>query len=130
MPYRDAQPEFADLPDVTVAIYDAPHEAHLAVLHLDTLGISARTLNEMVVGMAPHLGGGLGGIRVSVRAEDAPEAHFALEKLRRELAEERGERRAKAAAAQNRPQRSKSRTFAAFLFIGVALMLWFALRLR
>lgn len=91
MPYRELPP--APPPaEVMVAAYDTPHEAHLAVLHLETLGIPARTLNELVVGMAPHLGGGSGGVQVLVQERDAAEAHAALEKLRREVLLERSKR--------------------------------------
>ena len=93
MPYRDPPENPHARPEVTVAVYDAPHEAHLAVLHLDTLGISARLTNELVVGMAPHLGGAMGGIQVIVNGADQHEAHAALEKLRREIAAERAARR-------------------------------------
>src|SRR6186997_2537310 len=68
-PNQDPTPE----PELVVAVYDAPHEAHLAILHLETIGIPARTLNELVVGMAPHLGGGGGGIQVLVCQELAEE---------------------------------------------------------
>lgn len=93
MAYREPQnQELPPEPEVVVGIYDAPHDAHLAILHLETLGIPARTLNELVVGMAPHLGGGFGGIRVLVREEMAAEAHAALEALRLELKREREKR--------------------------------------
>ncbi|HEU5075303.1 MAG TPA: hypothetical protein VFU02_14030 [Polyangiaceae bacterium] len=98
MPYRNQQDH--DLPpelEVAVGIYDTPHDAHLAILHLETLGIPARTVNELLVGMAPHLGGGSAGIRVLVREDLAAEAHAALEALRLELRHER-QRRAHAAA--------------------------------
>ena len=87
-PNQDPTPE----PELVVAVYDAPHEAHLAILHLETIGIPARTLNELVVGMAPHLGGGGGGIQVLVCQELAEEAHQALEALRLELKRERQRR--------------------------------------
>jgi len=93
MPYRETpNPELSPEPEVVVGLYDAPHDAHLAILHLETLGIPARTLNDLVVGMAPHLGGGLGGIRVLVREDMAAEAHAALEALRLELRRERRKR--------------------------------------
>lgn len=93
MPYRETQHhELPPEPEVVVGIYDAPHDAHLAILHLETLGIPARTVNELVVGMAPHLGGGFAGIRVLVRQDMAPDAHAALEALRLELRHERRKR--------------------------------------
>ena len=93
MAYREPHhPELPPEPEVTVGIYDAPHDAHLAILHLETLGIPARTLNELVVGMAPHLGGGFAGIRILVREDLAADAHAALEALRLELRRERQKR--------------------------------------
>lgn len=102
MAYREPHnQELPPEPEVVVGIYDAPHDAHLAILHLETLGIPARTLNELVVGMAPHLGGGFAGIRVLVQEEMAAEAHAALEVLRLELRRERKKRvRAKATTSR------------------------------
>ncbi len=116
MTYRDPHHRTESPSEVTVATYDAPHEAHLAVLHLETLGISARLLNDLVVGMAPHLGGGLGGIQVVVRETDAEEAHSALETLRLELREERGRRES---FADGSHQRSTSHPRATWITTGV-----------
>lgn len=132
MPYRDPKQPLTTEPEITVATYDAPHEAHLAILHLDTLGISARMLNDLVVGMAPHLGAGSGGIRVLVRQPDAAEAHAALEKLRRELAAERGVRARRAARArkESEPLRPHARwpVWALLAFVLGAWLLHYALQ--
>lgn len=89
LPYRNSKKSLTVAAEVAVAVYDSPHEAHLAVLHLDSLGISARLRNELLVGMAPHLGAGMGGVQVLVKESEAAEAHTALETLRQELASER-----------------------------------------
>lgn len=125
MTYRDAQEQPEPEPEVTVAIYDAPHEAHLAILHLETRGIAARTLNELVVGMAPHFGGGSGGIHVVVRESDAAEAHQALERLRRELALERERRRAETAPEKGG---SPGWRFALMMLCLLGFTLWYWLR--
>lgn len=124
MTYRDTDRQRTPEPEVTVAIYDAPHDAHLAILHLETRGISARTLNELVVGMAPHFGGGSGGIHVVVSESDAEEAHLALERLRRELAEERKRRVAESPAKRGHP----ARRFALMALCALGLTLWYWLR--
>jgi len=109
MPYRETQnQELLPEPEVVVGIYDAPHDAHLAILHLETLGIPARTLNELVVGMAPHLGGGFAGIRVLVLQDMAAEAHAALEALRLELRRER-KKRVRAESAEKRALATQKR---------------------
>jgi len=90
MAYRETpNQELIPEPELVVAVYDAPHEAHLALLHLEAKGIPARTANEFLVGMAPHLGFGHAGIQVLVCQELAKEAHQALEALRLELKRER-----------------------------------------
>ena len=61
-PYRDL-PVADPGEEVAVAVFDAPHEAHLAVLHLETQGIAAHVTGDLVVGMAPHLGSGMAGER-------------------------------------------------------------------
>jgi len=110
MPYREIQSqELSPEPEVVVGIYDAPHDAWLAILHLETLGIPARTLNELVVGMAPHLGGGLGGIRVLVREDLAAEAHAALEALRLELRHERRKRTVTRTKPEDQPRWTRAR---------------------
>lgn len=120
MPYRETQnQELPPEPEVVVGIYDAPHDAHLAILHLETLGIPARTLNELVVGMAPHLGGGLGGIRVLVREDLAAEAHAALETLRLELRHERRKRTATKTKTEDKPRWTRAR----ICVIGGALLM-------
>jgi len=93
LPYRNSKKSLTVAPEVVVAVYDSPHEAHLAVLHLDSIGISARLRNDLVVGMAPHLGAGMGGVQVLVEESQATEAHMALETLRQELASERHAKR-------------------------------------
>lgn len=122
MPYRKQQDQ--QLPpelEVAVGIYDTPHEAHLAILHLETLGIPARTVNELVVGMAPHLGGGFAGIRVLVREDLAAEAHAALEALRLELRRER-QQRARTSAKGTEAKGSTPWPRLALLVIGGALL--------
>ncbi len=127
MAYREPhQKELPPEPEVVVGIYDAPHDAHLAIRHLDTLGIPARTLNELVVGMAPHLGGGFAGIRVLVREELAADAHAALEALRLELRRERQKRVRAETKTLARPQWSN---VGRLVVAGALLMLgWYLVR--
>ena len=122
MPYRDS-PEDEAGEDVAVAAYDAPHEAHLAVLHLETKGIEAHITNDMVVGMAPHLGSGMAGVRVMVRHRDAAEAHAHLEKLRVEVRRERDRRQAHDLAPAV-PGRRASRSLLWMLLLGAGFAAW------
>jgi hypothetical protein len=118
MAYRETpNQELTPEPELAVAVYDAPHEAHLAILHLETKGIVARTSNELVVGMAPHLGGGFGGIQVLVRQDLAEEAHQILETLRLELRRERQQR----VKADTEAQPETRRTGLAVFAVGSAL---------
>ena len=115
--------------EVAVAVYDSPHEAHLAVLHLGSLGIPAKLRNDLVVGMAPHLGAGMGGVQVLVDESEAAEAHAALEKLRRELATERGAKSqspARRIGAGRRASARRSLYIAGLLLVGAAL--WYLAR--
>ena len=127
MPYRETpNQELTPQPELVVAVYDAPHEAHLAILHLETMGIPARTLNELLVGMAPHLGGGHGGIQVLVCQELAEEAHEALEALRLELKRERQQRVEAATDSQAETRRPR---LALFVVGGALAMLgWYFFR--
>jgi hypothetical protein len=129
MPYRDPLKRLPPTPEVAIAAFDAPHEAHLAVLHLDTLGISARIQNDLVVGMAPHLGGAMGGVQVLVRQDDAEDAHEALEALRRELQDERAARRQQA-AAEGTSAHIRSRSPLVLVALLLLLAVWTALQLR
>ena len=124
MAYRETpNQELIPEPELVVAVYDWPHEAHLALLHLETKGIPARTLNELVVGMAPHLGGGHGGIQVLVCEELAEEAHQALEALRLELKRERQQRFKTGTDSQAETRRPR---LALFAVGGVVAMLgWY-----
>ena len=129
MPYRETQnQELPPEPELVVGVYDAPHDAHLAILHLETLGIPARTLNELVVGMAPHLGGGFGGIQVLVRQDMAAEAHAALESLRLKLKRERERRKRAHAEAKPKRQRSWSRLTLVVLAGALLTLAWYLVR--
>lgn len=124
MAYREPHNQEPE-PEVVVGIYDAPHDAHLAILHLETLGIPARTLNELVVGMAPHLGGGFAGIRVLVPQELARDAHAALEALRLELKRERRKRGRAATETKGTPEWSR---IGALLVVGALVLGWYLVR--
>ena len=131
MPYRDLPEQLLSRHEVVVAVYDAPHEAHLAALHLDTLGIPARLNNDILVGMAPHLAGAMGGVQVLVEEKDSAEAVTALDRLRRELAAERlarrlHERKHKRAIVGGSPKRHAWLTGALL----ICLALWLLIQLR
>lgn len=116
-PYRDLPAEdFGE--EVAIAAFDAPHEAHLAVLHLEAQGIAAHVTNDLVVGMAPHLGSGMAGVRVMVRERDAAEAYEHLENLRLEVRKEQARR--KRGSAQEAPD---DRPRALGLALGVGSLL-------
>jgi len=117
-PYRDL-PELDPGEQVAVAVFDAPHEAHLAVLHLETQGIAAHVTNDLVVGMAPHLGVGMAGVRVMVAERDAADAHEHLENLRIEVQKEQRARR----EHEHEPTDAAGRTSPTGLLLGIGVLL-------
>jgi hypothetical protein len=117
-PYRDL-PEQDPGEEVAVAVFDAPHEAHLAVLHLETQGIAAHVTNDLVVGMAPHLGVGMAGVRVMVSERHAADAYEHLETLRLEVQKEQRARR----EHEDEKSRARVRTGPVGLLWGVGVLL-------
>jgi hypothetical protein len=65
---------------VTVAVLDNPEQAALARNLLDAAGIPAYLADENMVGMAWHMGGAVGGIKLQVAAEDEEDARALLDK--------------------------------------------------
>jgi hypothetical protein len=129
LPYRNSKKSLTVATEIPVAVYDSPHEAHLAVLHLDSLGIAARLRNDLLVGMAPHLGAGMGGVQVLVKQPEAIEAHAALEALRQDLASERSAKSQSPPGAMGAGRdnaRRQSLYFTGLLLAGAAL--WYLAR--
>jgi hypothetical protein len=88
------------------------------VLHLETQGIAAHVTNDLVVGMAPHLGSGMAGVRVVVSERDASEAYDHLEKLRIEVRKEQARR-----DREDPNQAPAKRTSGTSLLLGVGSLL-------
>ena len=65
---------------VTVAVLDNPEHAAFARNVLDAAGIPSFIADENMVGMAWHMAGALGGVKVQVSAEDEEDARALLEK--------------------------------------------------
>lgn len=122
-PYR-ALPEEDPGEEVAIATFGAPHEAHLAVLHLERQGIAAHVTNDLVVGMAPHLGSGMAGVRVMVRERDAIEAHEHLEQLRIEVRKEQALRKLEPDEAGSTKPTSGRHFFFGVSALFLALLAW------
>ncbi len=59
---------------VTVESYSTPEEAHLALYHLESEGITACLADEELVSTAWHLGNAVGGIKLQVLQGQADKA--------------------------------------------------------
>jgi hypothetical protein len=63
---------------VTVATYDHPYQAHLAVAVLEDAGIPSRLSGEYLHGMSTFFSGRAGGVKVQVPEDRAGEARELL----------------------------------------------------
>jgi hypothetical protein len=72
---------------VTVDNFSKPHEAHLAKLRLDSAGIDSIILDENIVSVNPLYSTAVGGIKLTVNAEDENEAKRILKEYREEQKE-------------------------------------------
>jgi hypothetical protein len=79
-PYRDtAKPPRKE---VVVATFDAPHEAALALAYLESEDIEGRLQDDTLIGMAQLYSIALGGVKLWVDIEDAPDAKRLLDGYR------------------------------------------------
>jgi hypothetical protein len=71
------------MPDelITVGVYETPVQAAMARNFLETEGVPAYLADDATVGMAWHLTGAVGGVKLRVAREDAERALRLLEDL-------------------------------------------------
>lgn len=68
--------------EVIVATFDTPHEAELALAYLESEDIEGRLQDETLIGMAQLYTTALGGVKLWVDIEDAPDAQRLLDGYR------------------------------------------------
>jgi hypothetical protein len=76
---------YCTMPDelITVGVYETPLQAAIARNFLEAEGVPAYLADDATVGMAWHLTGAVGGVKLRVARDDAERAWRLLEELKR-----------------------------------------------